>query len=248
MPAVVTGKPLHIGGSVGRNEATARGLQYTVRCAAKYLDLSLDGAPTVVQGYGNAGYFSAQFLHQDGCRIVGVSDSQGGIYNPKGLDPGDVLRYKEQTRTVVGYPGADTISNEELLELPCEILIPAALEKQLTAKNAPNVKAKVVAEAANGPTEPEADDIFAERGTFVIPDILANAGGVTVSYFEWVQGLQQLYWDLEQVNERLDKIMSRAFDSVVGIAEERQVHNRIAANILAIQRVAEAYILRGIYP
>jgi glutamate dehydrogenase (NAD(P)+) len=247
-PAVVTGKPIEIGGSEGRKAATAQGTIYHVRRAAKHLDLDLGGATAVVQGYGNAGSFAAKFLHEDGVRVIAVSDSQGGIYNPKGLDPDDVLAHKRETRSVVGYSGADTLTNAELLELACDILVPAALEKQLTGENAPRVQTKIIAEAANGPTEPEADKVFDERGVFVIPDILCNAGGVTVSYFEWVQDLQHFFWDEREVNQKLEEIMNSAFDEVLKVHLEKQVDMRLAAYIRAIDRVNRATMIRGIYP
>jgi glutamate dehydrogenase (NAD(P)+) len=247
-PAVVTGKPLEIGGSEGRNAATAQGTIYHIRRAAEHFGLELKGATAVVQGYGNAGYFAAKFLHEDGVRVVGVSDSQGGIYNPKGLEPADVLAHKQETGSVVNYSGADTITNAELLELACDILVPAALEKQLTGKNAPRVKAKIVAEAANGPTEPEADEILNDRGVFVIPDILCNSGGVTVSYFEWVQDLQQFFWNEREVNKQLEQIMNKAFDAVLQVHLEKQVDMRLAAYIRAIDLVNKATVIRGIYP
>jgi glutamate dehydrogenase (NAD(P)+) len=247
-PAVVTGKPIEIGGSEGRMAATAQGTIYHIRRAAEHLGLNLGQASAVVQGYGNAGSFAAKFLHEDGVTIVGVSDSQGGIYNPKGLDPEAVLAHKQETSSVVGYPDADTITNAELLELECDILVPAALEKQLTGENAPRVKAKIVAEAANGPTEPEADAVFNDRGVFVIPDILCNAGGVTVSYFEWVQDLQQFFWNEREVNKQLEQIMDNAFDAVLQVYLEKRVDMRMAAYIRAIDRVNKATMIRGIYP
>lgn len=248
VPAIVTGKPLELGGSVGRHEATARGCQFTIRRAARHLGLDLTRATAVVQGYGNAGSIAARLLAEDGVRIVAVSDSKGGIYNPKGLDPIAVLRWKQETGSVVGYDEADTVTNAELLELPCDILVPAALENQITAQNAPRIRARLIGEAANGPTTPEADAILYERGIFVIPDILANAGGVTVSYFEWVQDLQYLFWDEAEVNRRLEQVMNRAFDEVIALAQKHKVNNRIAAYILAIDRVARATMLRGIWP
>ena len=248
IPAVVTGKPIEIGGSEGRKAATAQGTIYHIRRAAAHLGLNLGQASAVVQGFGNAGYYSAKFLYEDGASVVGVSDSQGGIYNPKGLDPEAVLAYKQETSSVINYPDADTLTNAELLELPCDILVPAALEKQITGENAPRVKAKIVAEAANGPTEPEADKVFNERGVFVLPDILCNAGGVTVSYFEWVQDLQQFFWDEREVNKQLEAIMNKAFDAVLQVHLEKQVDMRLAAYIRAIDRVDKATRIRGIYP
>jgi glutamate dehydrogenase (NAD(P)+) len=248
VPAVVTGKPVEIGGSLGRIEATARGVRFITRMAAKRLGINLAETRVVIQGAGNVGGTSARLLHQDGCKIVAMSDSKGGVYNTNGLDPVQVLDFKRETGTVVGYHNGDRVTNEELLELPCDILIPAALERQLTGKNAPRVKAKIIAEAANGPTEPEADEIFFDRGIFVIPDILCNAGGVTVSYFEWVQGLQFFFWGEEEVNARLERLMNRTFNEVMAITEEKKVNNRVAAYIKAIDRVARATRIRGIYP
>jgi glutamate dehydrogenase (NAD(P)+) len=248
IPAVVTGKPIEIGGSEGRKAATAQGTIYHIRRAAAHLGLNLGQASAVVQGFGNAGYYSTKFLYEDGATVVGVSDSQGGIYNPKGLDPDAVLAHKQETSSVINYPDADTLTNAELLELPCDILVPAALEKQITGENAPRVKAKVIAEAANGPTEPEADEVFNERGVFVLPDILCNAGGVTVSYFEWVQDLQQFFWNEREVNKKLEEIMDKAFDEVLKVHLEKQVDMRLAAYIRAIDRVNRATMIRGIYP
>jgi glutamate dehydrogenase (NAD(P)+) len=247
-PAVVTGKPIEIGGSEGRKAATAQGTIYHIRRAAKHLGLDLEKATAVVQGYGNAGSFSAKFLHKDGVRVIGVSDSQGGIHNPKGLDPAGVLAHKQETGSVVGYPGADHVTNAELLELACDVLVPAALEKQLTGENASRVQTKIVAEAANGPTEPEADRILNDKGVFVIPDILCNAGGVTVSYFEWVQDLQQFFWNEREVNQKLEEIMNKAFDKVLEVHLQKQVDMRLAAYIRAIDRVNKATMIRGIYP
>ena len=247
-PAVVTGKPIEIGGSEGREAATAQGTVYHIRRAAKHLGLDLGQASAVVQGYGNAGSFAAKLLRGDGVSIIAVSDSQGGIYNPNGLDPAAVQAHKEETSSVIDYPDADTVTNAELLEIACDILVPAALEKQITGENAPRVKAKIIAEAANGPTEPEADEVFHERGLFVIPDILCNAGGVTVSYFEWVQDLQQFFWNEREVNRRLESIMDNAFDAVLQVHLEKKVDMRLAAYIRAIDRVSKATMIRGIYP
>ena len=245
---VVTGKPVSIGGSLGRAEATGRGVMIVAREACKHLDMPFEGATAVVQGYGNVGAVAAYLLHDAGCRVIGVSDSRGGIYNPKGLDPRDVLRHKKETKSVVGYPGADTITNEELLELPCDILVPAALEKQITEKNADKIKAKLIVEGANGPTTPDADKILKGNGVFVVPDILANAGGVTVSYFEWVQGLQSFFWSEEEINCKLEKIMAKSFAEVWTVAQDKGIDMRTAALVRAIDRVAEAIYIRGIYP
>ncbi|HEU0113051.1 MAG TPA: glutamate dehydrogenase, partial [Thermomicrobiales bacterium] len=203
---------------------------------------------TVVQGFGNAGATAAKLMDEIGSTVVGVSDSRGGIYNPGGLDLAAVSVHKARTGSVVDFADAENVSNEALLELPCDILIPAALERQITAENAPRVQARLIAEAANGPTSPEADDILYERGVFLIPDIVANAGGVTVSYFEWVQALQAFPWTAQEVNDRLRRIMMHAFDSVYETAEQHHVHMRTAALVRAIERVAEFTRLRGIYP
>ncbi|MDQ7828715.1 MAG: Glu/Leu/Phe/Val dehydrogenase [Armatimonadota bacterium] len=247
-PSVVTGKPIEIGGSYGRVEATGRGVTICVRETARRLGMPLEGATVVVQGYGNVGSIAAYLLHDIGCRVIAVSDSRGGIFNPKGLDPRAVLRHKEATGSVVGFPGADRVTNEELLELPCDILIPSALEAQVHGENAPRIRTRMIVEGANGPLTPDADQVFAERGIPVIPDILANAGGVIVSYFEWVQGLQQFFWTEEEVNQNLERTLVRAFHRVWQTAEEYRVRLRVGALIRAIGRVADALYLRGIYP
>ena len=248
IPAVVTGKPINIGGSRGRNEATARGTTIVIGEAARQIGLNLTGAKVAIQGYGNAGSIAAQLLHDLGAVVVAVSDSRGGIYNASGLDPSAVLRWKRASGSVIGFPEADRLSNAELLELPCDILVPAALENQITSANASRIKARMIAEAANGPTTPEADMILADRGVLVLPDILANAGGVTVSYFEWVQDLQDFFWTEREVNEKLERVMVASYENVRAIAEQRKVHLRTAAYLLAVQRVAEATLTRGIYP
>ncbi|MGE5619213.1 MAG: Glu/Leu/Phe/Val family dehydrogenase [Sphingomonadaceae bacterium] len=248
VPAVTTGKPLSIGGSAGRNEATARGCIYTIREAAKIKGINLKGATAVVQGFGNAGAATARFLAEDGAKVIAVSDSRGGVFNPAGLDPWELIRFKQETGSVVGAPNTEPISNQDLLELECDILVPAALEKQITGKNAPRMKAKLIAEAANGPTTPEADEILTAKGTLIVPDILANAGGVTVSYFEWVQDLMAFFWTEEEINTRLEGIMQRAFRDVKRMADEYDVTMRVGASMLAIKRVADATITRGIYP
>jgi glutamate dehydrogenase/leucine dehydrogenase len=246
---VVTGKPISIGGSLGRDEATARGAVYTTREAAKRIKLNLKGATVAVQGFGNAGYHYARLMQDEyGAKIVAVSDSKGGIYSEKGFDPKEVLAYKEKTGSVVGFPGTKKITNEELLELAVDILSPAALENQITSENAPRIKAKISAECANGPTTPEADDILSKKGVLVIPDILANGGGVTVSYFEWVQDLANFFWTKPEVDAKLEGVMVRAFDAVWKMHEEKKCDMRQAAYMVAINRVAEAYKWRGIYP
>jgi glutamate dehydrogenase (NAD(P)+) len=248
VPAVVTGKPLAIGGSEGRNEATASGVLYVIRRAAEHLGIDLRGARVAVQGFGNAGAIAARLLHNEGCRIVALSDTQGGIYNEHGLDPSQVLRHKQERGTVVDFANSQRVTNAELLEVPCDILVPAATENQITGRNAERVQARIIAEAANGPTTPDADRIFFKRDVFVIPDILANAGGVTVSYFEWVQDIQSFFWTNEEIAVRLEHIMNRAFRAVLAKADTYSVDMRTAAYMLAVARVAEATQLRGIYP
>jgi glutamate dehydrogenase (NAD(P)+) len=248
VPGVVTGKPLSIGGSLGRREATARGCVFTIQETASHMGLDLGRATAAIQGYGNAGSIAAQLLREIGVRIIAVSDSRGGAFNPGGIDPTKALEHKVRTGTVASFPEADRITNEELLELPCDILIPAALEGVITKKNAPRIKARIMAEAANGPTTPEADPILFANNVFVIPDILANAGGVTVSYFEWVQNLEMLHWSEDDVNRRLREIMVRSFQEVRDIAAKERVDMRTAAYILAVGRVADASLVRGVYP
>jgi glutamate dehydrogenase (NAD(P)+) len=245
---VVTGKPIAVGGSLGRNEATARGTVFTLQQWAKATNNPLEGATVAIEGYGNAGSIAATLLAAEGSRIVAVSDSTGGIHNPSGLDPAKVIAWKQEHGTVVGYPGSVEIDNEELLTVECDILVPAALENQITRHVAPHVKAKVVAEAANGPTTPEADEILHDRGIFMIPDILCNAGGVTVSYFEWVQDMQSFFWTEARINESLREIMDRAFEAVHAMSEHHEVDMRTAAYMVAVARVAEATTLRGLYP
>lgn len=247
-PEVITGKPLAIGGSLGRNEATGRGLSFTVREAAKKLGINLRAATVAVQGFGNAGQFAAQLLEEMGSKVVAVSDSQGGISNENGISIGSVRAHKEKTGSVVGFPESKTISNEEILETDCTILIPAALENQITKNNAANVSAKLVAEAANGPTTPEADEILHKNKIMVIPDVLANSGGVTVSYFEWLQNLRREYWTEEQVNSMLDKKMTEAFSDVYDTHDKFQVNMRKASIALAVGRVTEAIKTRGLWP
>jgi len=246
--SVVTGKPVSLGGSLGRHEATARGCQFAVREAAKLLGINLAGARVAVQGYGNAGSIAARLLHEDGARIIAISDSRAGVFSTAGIDPVDALKYKTETGSLAGYKGTDKITNEELLALDCEILIPAALENQITRSNASKVKARIVAEAANGPVTPAADRVLFENGIFDIPDILANAGGVTVSYFEWVQDQYGFFWGDEEVNRYLERIMVRSFHEVRQMAEKHKVHMRAGAYCLAVGRVADATRVRGIFP
>jgi glutamate dehydrogenase (NAD(P)+) len=247
-PAVVTGKPLLLGGSEGRFEATGRGAVFAIEEAARAYDIDLSTARAVVQGFGNGGSVAARLLSLLGPKVVAVSDSHGGIYNPNGLDIQAVLEHKHLTNSVLGFPEAENVTNEELLELDCEILVPAALEGQLTGENAPRIQARLIAEVANGPTTPEADQIFEDRGVILLPDIYANAGGVTVSYFEWVQGLQSFNWTEEEVNDRLRRIMTQSFAAVHATAERYGTSLRTAAMGRAIQRVAEFTRIRGVYP
>lgn len=247
-PSVVTGKPLSIGGSFGRAEAPGRGVWLVAREACQHVGIPLAGARVAVQGFGAVGTTVAHLLHDHGCVIEAVSDTHGGIYNSHGLDPRAVRAHKDERGTVVGFPGADRITNDELLALACDILVPAAVEAQITAQTAGTVRAKIVAEAANGPLTPDADDVLAEAGVFVVPDILANSGGVIVSYFEWVQGLQQFFWTEEEVNLNLERIVRRTFGQVLRTAEEKRTTMRTAALLRAVERVADALLTRGIYP
>jgi len=246
-PGVVTGKPISLGGSLGRREATARGCTVAIEEACKHLGKQLEGMTVAIQGYGNAGSIAHDLLHARGAKVVAVSDSRGGIQSSRGLDPKVVQAHKKEAGTVVGLPGTDRIGNSELLELKVDILIPAALENQITEENAPRIKPRIIAEAANGPTTPDADPILHENGVFLIPDILANAGGVTVSYFEWVQDLANYFWTEEEVNQKLETIMRRSFRDVSALAEKHHTHNRTAAYMLGVGRVAEATRLRGLY-
>jgi glutamate dehydrogenase/leucine dehydrogenase len=245
---VVTGKPISLGGSLGRNEATARGCLFATEEACRLKKISLRGATVAIQGFGNAGSVAARLFAEKKAKVVAVSDSRGGVYNPRGIDPLKAIRYKERSGTVVGMPGASRISNDDLLTLKCDILIPAALENVITLHNADQIKAKIIAEAANGPTTPHADEVLHRKGIFVLPDILANAGGVTVSYFEWAQDLQGYFWEENEVNARLEKIMKRAFSDVFETMRKFHTHPRAAAYILAVGRVAEATLVRGLFP
>jgi glutamate dehydrogenase (NAD(P)+) len=243
---VITGKPLPLGGSAGRGDATARGGVYTLREAGKVRDFDMRGATTAIQGYGNAGTFAHKLgVELLGLKVVAVSDSRGGIYTPDGLDYEAVMAFKQETGKVGGYPGTETISNEELLELDVDVLFPSALEGVITEENAGRIKAQFIAELANGPTTPEADHILHEKGAYMIPDFLCNAGGVTVSYFEMVQNAYDYYWDEAMVHKRLDKKMTSAFHAVHRTAKEYQVHKRLAAYMVSVARVAEAMHLRG---
>ena len=247
-PGVVTGKPIHLGGSLGRTEATGRGVMICALEAMKVNNLDPKACKVAVQGFGNVGSIGGMLLAEKGCTIVAVSDSKGGIVNMDGLDLKKVAEHKSKTGSVINYPGAKSISNEDILELDVEVLVPAALENVITSRNAGNIKAKIIVEGANGPTTPEADDILDENGVFVIPDILANAGGVTVSYMEWVQNLQNNYWEEEEVNQKLVKIMVKAFKGVYEKSKEFSVNMRVAAGLVAIARIAQATQDRGLFP
>jgi glutamate dehydrogenase (NAD(P)+) len=245
-PGIITGKPIELGGSLGRGDATARGGIYTTREAAKVLGIDLVGATAAVQGYGNAGFFGHKLgVDLLGLKFVAASDSRGGVYSPDGLDYEKLAAWKRETGSVINFPGTTFVSNEDLLELDVVALFPSALENVITEANAPQVKAKIVSELANGPTTPEADRILYDNGVYVIPDFLCNAGGVTVSYFEQVQNAYNFYWDEDQVHQRLDAKMTQAFHAVHEMARRQQVHNRLAAYLVAVERVAHAMRLRG---
>ena len=248
VPAVVTGKPVQIGGSLGRVDATGRGVMVTTREALKMRGKSYRDMKVAVQGFGNVGSYAAALMAAEGATVVAVSDASGGIANPKGLDVTALKQHVARNKVVAGFPEADAISNEELLAYPCDVLAPCALENQLTGQNADQVQAWLVAEGANGPTMPEADRILEDKGVILIPDILCNAGGVTASYFEWVQDLQSFFWTEAEINARLERIVAEAFHAVMAEAEKRKIGRRVAAQVLAIGRVAEAAALRGIYP
>jgi glutamate dehydrogenase (NAD(P)+) len=245
---VVTGKPLTVGGSLGRLEATARGALFCVVEAIEKKGMSLDGLKVAVQGFGNVGSYLALFLAEEGATVIAVSDSAGGVHNPKGIDVPSAIAFKQETGSLNGLQGTESITNEELILLDCELLAPCALEQVITADNADKVKAKLVVEGANGPTTPGADEILEDRGVLVLPDVLANAGGVVVSYFEWVQGLQEYFWKEDEVNARLNDITRKAFDATWNVYEQRGTSMRMAAYGLAVQRVAEATTTRGLYP
>ena len=248
MPAVITGKPVQVGGSLGRMEATGRGVATLTLKALARMDIDPAEATVAVQGFGNVGSISAMLLHRAGCRVVGLSDVRGAIWNAEGIDITDLMEHVKEHRSVVGYPQATSISNFELLTGDCLVLVPAALEGQVTAAVAREVRARLVVEAANGPTTPEADEILLGKGCVLVPDILANAGGVVVSYFEWVQDLQAFFWEESDINARLESLMTRAFETVDNIATERRTTLRRAAYRIAVNKVAEATLVRGIYP
>src|SRR5215217_6756460 len=248
VPGVVTGKPIAIGGSEGRQDATGRGLVYCVQEAAKTLKLDLRGARVALQGFGNVGEAAARFLAEAGAQVIAIGDSEGVIYRADGIDLSLARRQRQETGTIVGTPRTERISRDDLFEVDCDILVPAAIEGQITARNADRIRAKLIAEGANGPTTPDADALLRERGVTIIPDILCNAGGVTVSYFEWVQDREAFFWTLEEINARLRRIMTRAFEDTLRTSREHEVDLRTAAYMLAVGRVAEATLTRGIYP
>jgi len=245
--AVVTGKPVALGGSLGRREATGRGVLFCVNEAIKRFDLTPEKTSVVVQGSGNVGGIGAQLMYEQGYKVTAISDIGSGIYNAKGLDIPAVLAYLQKNRTLEDYPEADQVSNKDLLEIPCDVLAPCATENQITSENADRIKCKILAEGANGPTTPKADKILHDKGIFVIPDILANAGGVTVSYFEWVQDRMGYFWPESQVNSRLEEKMVASFNELSNFAAKHEVDSRTAAYMLAIDRVAYDTRMRGIY-
>ena len=248
VPGVVTGKPILVGGSAGRREATGRGLVYALGQALRQRRIEMKGARVVVQGFGNVGAVAARLLWREGCVVVGVSDAKAGVYNERGLDIRELSAHVREAGAIRGFPGAEPVTNPELLELPCDILVPAAVGGQISVRNADRLKARVIAEGANGPTTPEADEILDGRGVLVIPDILANAGGVVVSYFEWVQGLQYYFWREGEINTRLQELIIRAFNQVLALSKRESVNLRTAALMLGVQRVAQGFQLRGFYP
>ena len=247
VPGIVTGKPVDIGGTLGRREATGRGIGYIVEQAANHLGMELTKCSALVQGFGNVGLVTARELGRLGVNVVGVSDRSGGIYNPKGLPIEDVVRFKQQNHKLVEFPHGEKIAGNKFLQLPCEILVPSATEMQITQENAAGLKCRILVEGANGPTTLEADKILSEKGVLVIPDILANAGGVIVSYFEWVQDLQNFFWTEDEVNKKLNGMLTRSFHTVVELSRKEHVDLRLAALMIAVQRVGRAMLLRGLY-
>ena len=247
VPGIVTGKPVDIGGTLGRREATGRGIGYIVEQAANHLGMELTKCSALVQGFGNVGLVTARELGRLGVNVVGVSDRSGGIYNPKGLPIEDVVRFKQQNHKLVEFPHGEKIAGNKFLQLPCEILVPSATEMQITQENAAGLKCRILVEGANGPTTLEADKILSEKGVLVIPDILANAGGVIVSYFEWVQDLQNFFWTEDEVNKKLNGMLTRSFHTVVELSRKEHIDLRLAALMIAVQRVGRAMLLRGLY-
>jgi glutamate dehydrogenase (NAD(P)+) len=248
VPGVVTGKPVNVGGSLGRTEATGRGVAFCVKRALEKMNLGIEHPTAAVQGFGNVGSVAAKYLHQQGIKVVAVTDVHGGVYNPKGLDVPALLLYVKERGTVVGFDSADKIDNKDLLSLEVDILVPAALANVITGDNADTIRCKILAEGANGPVSPEADKILLQKGVFIIPGILANSGGVVVSYFEWVQDIQHLFWSEQEVCDKLYYLMGRAFDEVFHMSEDKNVDTRTAAMMIGVGRVAAAKLLRGLYP
>ncbi|OGV97255.1 MAG: glutamate dehydrogenase [Nitrospinae bacterium RIFCSPLOWO2_02_FULL_39_110] len=248
VPGIATGKPVSIGGSLGRFEATGRGVVYATEEAAKKLSINLNGASVVIQGFGNVGYVAAKILSEIGCKVIAVSNSKGGIYNKNGLDIKRLYEFSKDNPVLSEGKYGDNITNQELLELKCDILIPAALSAQITGDNAKRITCRILAEGANGPTTPEADQILIDKGIFLIPDILANSGGVTVSYFEWVQDLQNFFWKEKEINEKLKDIIVGAFNNMMILTEKEKVGSRTAALMMGIKKIAEAMLIRGLYP
>ena len=248
VPGVVTGKPIALGGSLGRRDATGRGVFITAAAAAEKIGLQVEGARVAIQGFGNVGNAAARAFHDHGARVVAVQDHTGTVYNEAGIDPYDLLRHVQEFGGVRGYPKAEPLPAADFWGLPVEFLVPAALEKQITEQNAWRIRARIVAEGANGPTTPAADDILLEKGVLVVPDVIANAGGVTVSYFEWVQDFNSYFWTEEEINARLERVLRNAFEAVWQVAQEKKIPLRTAAYVVAATRVLEARALRGLYP
>lgn len=248
VPGVVTGKPVNVGGSLGRHEATGRGVAFTVQKALEKLKLGIDHPTVAIQGFGNVGSVTAKYLHQMGCKVIAITDVQGGIYDSNGIDIPDLLAYTKERGTVVGFANLDKIENDEMLALDVDILVPAALANVITQGNADQIRCKILAEGANGPVTPEADEILNQKGVFVIPGILANSGGVVVSYFEWVQGMQHLFWSEEEVVQKLTYLLGKAFEEVYSVYVDKKVDPRTAAMMIGVGRVAAAKMLRGLYP
>lgn len=248
VPGVVTGKPIALGGSLGRRDATGRGVFVTARAAAEKIGLPIEGSRVILQGFGNVGNAAARIFHDHGARIIAIQDHTGTIYHEAGIDPYDLLRHVAEFGGVRGYPKAEPLPNPEFWAVPAEFLIPAALEGQITEQNAWRIQAKIIAEGANGPTTPAADDILLEKGVLVVPDVIANAGGVTVSYFEWVQDFNSYFWTEEEIHARLDRVLRNAFEAVWQVSQEKRIPLRTAAYVVAATRVLEARALRGLYP
>ncbi|HMK36063.1 MAG TPA: Glu/Leu/Phe/Val dehydrogenase [Desulfomonilaceae bacterium] len=248
IPAVVTGKPVEIGGSLGRTEATGRGVAVTIREALRLKQIPIENATVAIQGFGNVGSVTSKIAHDMGMKVVAVSSSKGGVYRESGLDPQALVRQIDETGNILDFKDADQITNAELLVLKCDVLVAAAKENQVTSRNAGSVRARIIAEGANGPTTPEADEILNDMNVFIIPDILCNAGGVTVSYLEWVQDLQSFFWPVEEINLKLQKLMVKAFENVMEASRIYKVPSRVAAQILAVRRISDAIMIRGIYP